>query len=462
MYRDLNQVPLLITFKHKLLAMQSQTINFAPAWFRYGLVAVMTLMLCACKSTMPSGPAASNNAFEGQQVSHSQPRGYAPRNESQGYDSQIMPTIYRQSTNTPPPAVRMAQYAAGVRFDCPCGNHGSSSSAQACPSCQNCNSPGCNTSACGPQGCNGSCSIVGPRDEYLCDGGDAGLAVGIRKNWQVDGLEQEDTIAHYDTVDGRTVVTPSNQVCIYAPRFAVVRRMIDLREYARADAAGGFDSPLALSKIDENEKVATSLAQLEPTIHRTEDPATLMRERQQLGEMDRTMVIEEIDGSLSPYADLQIMHTGLFANGEEALVARASLAAITWAGDEAPQVTINERHAQASIRDSQPGEIYHLHDPKKPRLRLVKLASTGSAQPGDEVEFTLRFDNVGTQVIGNVTVMDNLTTRLEYVEGSAQSSVKAEFKAIPNGDGSAVVRWEITEPIEAGEGGILIFKCKVR
>ena len=351
-----------------------------------------------------------------------------------------MPVVYRQDPHTPPPAMQRAAYAAGVRpASCPCGNDG-----------------------CGPQTCGSNCRIIGPRDEYLCDGGDAGLTVGIRKDWQVDGLEQEDTIAHYDTVDGRTVVTPSNQVCIYAPRFGVVRRSIDLHEYARHDMPGGFDSPLALAKIDENERATTSLAQLEPTIHRAEDPATLMRERQQLGELDRAMVVEEIDGSLAPYADLQMVRAGTISNDEKALLARASLAAITWAGDQAPQITIDERHAQASVRDAQPGIVYHLHDPKKPHLRLIKLASCGAAKPGDEIEFTLRFDNIGSQVIGNVTIMDNLTTRLEYVAESAKSSVESDFSAAPNTGGSVVLRWEIKEPIEAGKGGILQFKCKVR
>lgn len=381
--------------------------------------------------------------------------------DNRNIDHQVMPVIYQESSNTPPPAFRQAQYSAGVRSSCPCGNHGGDVA-----SCgpQGCSPQGCSPQTCGPQGCGcgGNCPIVGPRDEYLCDGGDDGLPVGIRRDWKVDGLEQEDTIAHYDTVDGRTVVTPSNQVCIYAPRFGVVRRSIDLHEYARADSAGGFDSPLSLSKIDENERATTSLAQLEPTIQRNEDPATLVRDRTQLGGLARAMVIEEIDGSLAPYADLQIIRAGTIDNGEKALLARASLAAVTWAGDQAPQITIDERHAQAAVRDSQPGIVYHLHDPKKPHLRLIKLASCGAAKLGDEVEFTLRFDNVGSQVIGNVTIMDNLTTRLEYVEDSAKSSVEADFSAEPNTGGSVVLRWEIKEPIEAGKGGILQFKCKVR
>jgi len=420
----------------------------APVWFRYGVITAATLMLCSCQATLHNRITASSAANQGaMRTAATAANDFQTRDL---IDRQVMPVLYRQDPHTAPPALRRAEFAAGIRpANCPCGNHGNYQP-------QDCQSQGCQQ-----QGCS-HCAIAGPRDEYLCDGGDGGLRVGIRKNWQVDGLEQEDTIAHYDTVDGRTIVTPSNQVCIYAPRFGAVRRMVDLQEYARADMPGGLDSPMLLSKIDENKRASTSLAQLEPTIHRVGDPATLMRERQQLGEFERAMVVEEIDGSLAPYANLQILRTGTISNDEKALVARASLAAMTWAGDQSPQITIDQRHAQAAIRDTQPGVVYHLHDPKTPQLRLIKLASTGTAKPGDEIEFTLRFDNIGSQVLGNVTVMDHLITRLEYIEASAKSSVEADFSALPRNDGSVVLRWEITEPIEAGQGGLLQFKCKVR
>jgi len=90
------------------------------------------------------------------------------------------------------------------------------------------------------------------------------------------------------------------------------------------------------------------------------------------------------------------------------------------------------------------------------------MASCGSAQPGEIVEFTLRYDNIGNRVIGNVTLVDNLTTRLEYVPGSAKSDLADSFSAEPNDQGSVVLRWEIQDPLEAGKGGILQFKCKVR
>ena len=98
----------------------------------------------------------------------------------------------------------------------------------------------------------------------------------------------------------------------------------------------------------------------------------------------------------------------------------------------------------------------------KPRLRVVKVASKQNARPGETVDFTIRFDNVGDRVIGNVTVIDNLNTRLEYVPDSQECTVKAEFSVSDNEHESAVLRWEITEPMKVGTGGVIRFQCRVR
>ena len=100
--------------------------------------------------------------------------------------------------------------------------------------------------------------------------------------------------------------------------------------------------------------------------------------------------------------------------------------------------------------------------PNHPRLRVIKLASTRTARPGEFVEFTIRFDNMGDQKIGNVTLVDNLTTRLEYVEGTAESSLAADFTTNPNDGDSLLLRWEFIDPLPAGQGGVVRFRCRVR
>ena len=43
--------------------------------------------------------------------------------------------------------------------------------------------------------------------------------------WKSRAWRLEDTVVHYDTIDGRTVVEPSNRVVIYSPRFGAVRQV---------------------------------------------------------------------------------------------------------------------------------------------------------------------------------------------------------------------------------------------
>ena len=110
----------------------------------------------------------------------------------------------------------------------------------------------------------------------------------------------------------------------------------------------------------------------------------------------------------------------------------------------------------------QVGIVYQTDEPDNPRLRLVKIASCDHALSGEEVEFVLRFDNIGDQVIGNVTIVDNLSTRLEYIPNSAHSSVDAKFSTTPNDAGSTILRWEIQGEIKPREGGVLRFRTRVQ
>ena len=96
------------------------------------------------------------------------------------------------------------------------------------------------------------------------------------------------------------------------------------------------------------------------------------------------------------------------------------------------------------------------------RQQAFALIPDAVARTGEIVDFTIRFDNVGDQPLGNITVVDNLTTRLEYVVDSANCSVQANFLTQENDGESLVLRWEITDPLEVGQGGIIRFKCRVR
>lgn len=399
----------------------------APAWFRYGVIALATIAMCSCTVPQPKYrvAGAGSATVRGQSPDAALPPASQARFEPKQLPTHLTAAQLKQAQRLP-------------------------EGFQAAP----CNHGGCACCSHGP--------VRGPSDEYLCDGGDVGMPAGVHADWSIQGLEQEDTIAHYDTIDGRTVVTPSNKVCIYAPRFAAIRQVVDPLAYARFDAAGGAVQKMGPVKIGLPEQAVASIGEIEPNVDRLREPPSLLLEKKHPGELGRDRRVAATIGLLAPYANVQLIRSGEVIGLDQVKVARASLAAITWAGDQAAQVVLNNQQAHADVSVLSPGTIYHVFVPNNPKLRLCKLASTGAALPGEEVEFTLRYDNIGDRVIGNVTIVDNLTTRLEYVEGSQKSSLQSNFSTERNEGDSLILRWEIIDPLPAGEGGVLQFRARVR
>ncbi len=164
-----------------------------------------------------------------------------------------------------------------------------------------------------------------------------------------------------------------------------------------------------------------------------------------------------------PYENLVTIRTGRYEVAEMARLATSADAAITWTHDLGVLVLIDRERAAAAVRDQSLATVYGVDEsPGSPRLRIIKVASTANALPGETVDFTLRFDNVGSQVIGNVTIIDNLTTRLELVPDTAECSLKANFLTEPNDGDSLALRWEIIDPLTPNDGGVIHFKCRVR
>jgi uncharacterized repeat protein (TIGR01451 family) len=147
---------------------------------------------------------------------------------------------------------------------------------------------------------------------------------------------------------------------------------------------------------------------------------------------------------------------------EKARLSERVAAAVAWSHDTALQVTIDNVALKEDMNatEAQSVHIYSLEG--KPRLQICKIASRREARPGETVEFTIRFDNLGDQVVGNVTVIDSLTTRLEYVEGSQSCTLQANFDVSDNEGDSLKLRWEIVEPLKVGQGGVIRFQCRVR
>ncbi len=302
-----------------------------------------------------------------------------------------------------------------------------------------------------------------PRIEYLRDGGDRLSPAGVDRDWNIAGLETEDTIAHYDTVDGLTHVEPSNRVHIYAPRFAGVRSVTSSARSDQITRMDRFNSNQQIVGVEANQLAATHLQQeqLHADIGSRHVEAF---ERSQYDDIySRAQIAGEASDRFLPFEDLSIIRQGIHQQTDQARLQAGMDAAITWAHDTEVQVVLNDVTAVIEEQIQSAEVVYTVNaQPGPSKLRVVKVASTNYAKPGEVIDFTIRFDNVGAQVIGNVTIIDNLTTRLEYVEGTAQSSLPGEFFTDPNEGDSLRLRWEITDPLMQGKGGVIRFQCRVR
>jgi len=302
-----------------------------------------------------------------------------------------------------------------------------------------------------------------PKDEFICDGGDKNHDVQVKQDFTVVGLDQEDTIAHYDTVNGRTEISASNCVCIYAPRFAAVRQVTSPILYEGHERMAGVEKPIKLNIHDENRGAKTAVQPEQLVAQLGLDQPQRFRDRTRgIGVVQTTRLILAAEAFM-PHENLKLIQRGEYDASEKARLAERVAAAETWVINQAVQLIIDGQPAVEARGTASPQEtvVYELEG--KPCLRICKIADKSEAQPGEIVQFTLRFDNVGDQTIGNVTVIDHLMPRLEFVEGSAESSVKADFKTeakLP--EESLVLRWEITEPLKVNQGGIIRFQAQVR
>lgn len=301
-----------------------------------------------------------------------------------------------------------------------------------------------------------------PRDEHLEDGGDQEVQVNIGSQGEIRGLELEDTVAIYDTRDGQTLIEPSNKVCLYSPRFAAVRKVTNVLQNLQSDQLVAAAKPQRANEHFEDRLATTAVQPVQPVGGiATKQPSIERVQEAALPSISR-LPVAAIDGGFATYENLRVMRHGVFEESEKARLIEAVDAAIVWSHDLAVQVVLDGRQAVSVTGDQRAQATFAVDEPDHPCLRVIKVASTKAARPGDVVDFTIRFDNLGDQAIKRVVLIDNLTTRLEYVPGTAQSSRAAEFSTDANEGDSLVLRWEFSDPLPVGGGGLVRFHCRVR
>ncbi|MGE3776540.1 MAG: hypothetical protein AB7F89_05095 [Pirellulaceae bacterium] len=315
---------------------------------------------------------------------------------------------------------------------------------------------------CGP-GCGPLPTNYRAPEEFVCNGGDLPPEVVVRRDWTVRGLQPGDTVVHYDTIDGRTKVVPTNEVCLYAPRFAAVRKVFAPVVNEQHDRPAGVEFPLAISQSSDIGEPTTVVQPLQPGRQHIVTAPQKFRERTRGIGVDNSLVPMTAQDQFLPFENLTLIRRGAYDTAEQPVLAERLASAIVWTHNQAPQVLIDSQPAVQLVGNLPLQSIYTYElPPGKSRLQVVKIASRGDAKPGDTVDFTIRFDNVGDQTIGNVTIVDRLHDRLEYVADSQSSTLPANFFTEQEDGSVRVLRWELTQPLDVREGGILRFRARVR
>lgn len=301
-----------------------------------------------------------------------------------------------------------------------------------------------------------------PQDEFLADGGDL-PPFAAPSQGGVIGLNPEDAVAQYTASDGKTVVQPFNRAFIYSPRFAAVRQVVGVQQNDQAESTAGVHLPTHLAQGNERLEPGVGTQRYQPLGTTGRRGAGLFLSRQGDGAVSQALGPKGFSDAFKPYENLRAIVNGVMDSQEIPTLAASVQAAMAWSSDQAVQIILDGTAAAEAAATTKLHTVYVVKSEHgEAKLRLIKTASTDAAQPGDIVDFTLRFDNVGTAVIQRAVIIDNLGPRLEYEPNSAQASVEAVFSAQANEAGSSLLQWELDRPLKPGEGGIIRFRVKIR
>jgi uncharacterized repeat protein (TIGR01451 family) len=327
---------------------------------------------------------------------------------------------------------------------------------------------GSGSCGCSGSGCNTCLAPGAPGmnvQEYIYDGGDLDPSLVVHRDWSVAGLNPTDTVAHYETYDGRLCVTPTNRVPIYAPRFAAVRKITGAVISDHAVSTERILAPVAPGRFDETNLASTVMQPVAPLGEERVSLIDAFRDRNLGIPLAQVLPPQRISDAVLPFQYLEVFGTGILQEKEIAVIGQFLQNAREWVTPESLQVIIDDQvvSEQLDVKRAQDIHVYEL-PPGKCSLRICKAASHMLANSGDTITFTIRFDNAGAHPIGKVVILDSLSPRLEYIEGSQQSSTSpaARFSAEPNEVGSTVLRWELEPALQPGEGGVIHFRCLVR
>ena len=320
------------------------------------------------------------------------------------------------------------------------------------------------TAVCGPCGPSSTEPTNARRypDEYICDGGDTGVAT-VGPIATAAEIDFEETVGVFLDADGTVQTRESSRVCIYAPAFGAVT----------VGSSGQVDTLVLKPAGAAVDRTSSGVAaQLPPILHeaRVADGGVRMRERLSGLINEQSDSVETV--SLTPGLESKVVGSFeefgfasplLTTLTNRLVIGERIAAAIEWSENRSPIIIALDESLTEVISPEIGGEFVHYEDRRPPgELLLVKTADRRTAQVGETVTFAIRFENNGGKPLREVTLTDHLSPRLAYVPESLECSVDAETDVSDDGFGSVLITVTLKEPLAAGDGGTVTFATTVR
>jgi uncharacterized repeat protein (TIGR01451 family) len=197
--------------------------------------------------------------------------------------------------------------------------------------------------------------------------------------------------------------------------------------------------------------------------YRTRERASDIEVDTRLSGVNQAQLLASHTKLINVFEDLQFVQTGQLVQADEVRLAKGVQAATLWTRAQFPVIAAQTDQAQEVASEFRAQELVEVEDRRKPGvLRIVKLADKGVAEPGDIITFTIRYDNLGERELTQIRILDNLTPRLQFIDGSETSDRAGELFVQENEEGSVILEFHMDDPLPAGQGGVVTFQAKVR
>ncbi|MDO4558443.1 MAG: hypothetical protein Q4C47_05720, partial [Planctomycetia bacterium] len=308
------------------------------------------------------------------------------------------------------------------------------------------------------------------RGEYLLNGGDRGLkerglSAALTEADEIPaGLDSGDAVATFESMDGAPELVVINRVPLYAPRFGSIRKITGLTEQSSSLGWRDVEQKASPVSVGTREVAATRKQHEAPRGAQSGQKASAALGTEGLNRAETTIALAMHRDEYGTWENFQRIRTGEADAAESLSLSASSHAARSWEQPEELKIFFGDDVVSSVARIDSTSEVYFVDraDKQYGKLQVTKVASAADAAPGETVEFTIRYDNIGEAPIAKVRIVDSLSPRLEYVDGSAESELASQFRVAPNERGSVILEWELDQPLLPGEGGIVRFTTQVR